>query len=168
MTCSPAAARRSSSACRAESTGACPPRTKPKLVLGMTDPPGRARRREPGRGAILGRDFFVTIAGRRAEIQGMKAFTVATLAIALAALLYPAPARALDPSRAVTQYTVQTWYAKDGLPQNSVNAAYQSADGYLWFATEEGLARFDGAQFVTYNHKSGALRHNYVVSLWPA
>jgi ligand-binding sensor domain-containing protein/signal transduction histidine kinase/CheY-like chemotaxis protein len=92
-----------------------------------------------------------------------------TLAVLLALLTVGPPAAlALDPTRAVTQYLMQTWYAKDGLPQNSVNAVYQTADGYLWFATEEGLARFDGAQFAVYNKKSGSLRHNYVVSLWPA
>ena len=92
-----------------------------------------------------------------------------TLAVLLALLTVSPPAAlALDPSRAVTQYPLQTWYAKDGLPQNSVNAVFQSPEGYLWFATEEGLARFDGAQFVTFNRKSGSLRHNYVVSLWPA
>jgi len=78
------------------------------------------------------------------------------------------PALALDPSRAMTQYCLQTWYAKDGLPQNSVAAIYQSPDGYLWFGTEEGLARFDGAQFTTFNRQNGSLRHNYVVSLSPS
>ena len=78
------------------------------------------------------------------------------------------PACALDPTRAITQYVLQTWYARDGLPQNSVHAIVQSPDGYLWFGTEEGLARFDGSQFLTFDHKSGSLRHNYVANLQPA
>ncbi|HEY3155567.1 MAG TPA: two-component regulator propeller domain-containing protein [Candidatus Eisenbacteria bacterium] len=88
--------------------------------------------------------------------------------IALVALLVPRVALALDPARAVTQYVVQTWFAKDGLPQNSVGAILQTPDGYLWFGTEEGLARFDGAQFTTFDRKSGSLRHNYITSLTPA
>jgi ligand-binding sensor domain-containing protein len=89
------------------------------------------------------------------------------LALLAALALAPATALALDPSRAVTQYVPQTWYAKDGLPQNSVHAIYQAPDGYLWFGTEEGLARYDGSQFITYDHKTGALRHNYIASLQP-
>src|SRR5678815_4587971 len=34
--------------------------------------------------------------------------------------------------------------------------------------TEEGLARYDGSQFITYDHKTGSLRHNYVATLQPA
>src|SRR5436190_7133902 len=97
----------------------------------------------------------------------MRPVRIGSIAL-LAWLALPHPALALDPARAVTQYSLQTWYAKDGLPQNSVNAIYQTPDGYLWFATEEGLARFDGVQFVVFNHKTGSLRHNYLVSLWPS
>ena len=86
----------------------------------------------------------------------------------IVALLLPRTAFALDPQRSVTQYMVQTWFAKDGLPQNSVNAILQTPEGYLWFGTEEGLARFDGVQFTSFDRKSNSLRHNYVVSLSPA
>src|SRR4029077_8209945 len=72
-----------------------------------------------------------------------------------------------DPSRAVTQYVTQVWFAKDGLPQNSVYAIAQTPDGYLWVGTEEGLARFDGVQFTTFDPKNGSLVHRYVVALAP-
>src|SRR5262249_3344815 len=36
---------------------------------------------------------------------------------------------------------------EEGLPQSSVNALAQTADGYLWVGTYDGLARFDGARF---------------------
>lgn len=74
-------------------------------------------------------------------------------------------ALALDPSRAVTQYDTKTWFAKDGLPQNSVNAIRQTPDGYLWFGTEEGLARFDGAQFTTFDRNTRSLVHRYVMAV---
>lgn len=43
------------------------------------------------------------------------------------------------------------WTTEDGLPQNSVEAIVQTGDGYLWFGTLFGLARFDGARFVVFD-----------------
>ena len=43
------------------------------------------------------------------------------------------------------------WRAQDGLPQDEVNAILQSHDGYIWLATQDGLARFDGDRFTTFN-----------------
>ena len=36
---------------------------------------------------------------------------------------------------------------RTALPQNSVHAILQTHDGFLWVATEGGLARFDGLNF---------------------
>ena len=44
----------------------------------------------------------------------------------------------------------QSWSTDDGLPQNSVHAILQTHDGFLWVATEGGLARFDGLNFRIY------------------
>jgi hypothetical protein len=44
-------------------------------------------------------------------------------------------------------YSVRIWQADDGLPQNSVHAIAQTADGYLWVGTHEGLTRFNGIRF---------------------
>ena len=41
----------------------------------------------------------------------------------------------------------QAWSTENGLPQNSVHAIFQSRDGYLWIATEGGVARFNGLEF---------------------
>src|SRR5450432_2827496 len=56
-----------------------------------------------------------------------------------------------DPSLATSQYRFDVWTADDGLPQNIVRGIRQSADGYLWLATLDGLARFDGVRFTTFN-----------------
>ena len=32
----------------------------------------------------------------------------------------------------------------DGLPENSVRAIVQDRSGFLWFATQNGVARYDG------------------------
>jgi signal transduction histidine kinase/ligand-binding sensor domain-containing protein len=44
-------------------------------------------------------------------------------------------------------YFARTWLADEGLPTSAVNDVVQDADGFLWLATPEGLARFDGVQF---------------------
>jgi len=76
------------------------------------------------------------------------------------------PARALDPTRAITQYRHQAWSTKDGLPQSSVEAILQTRDGYLWLGTQEGLVRFDGVRFSVFDKaNTKALRANRVVSL---
>lgn len=38
----------------------------------------------------------------------------------------------------------------DGLPQMSVFAVTQDKDGYMWFATRDGLSRYDGYRFKNY------------------
>lgn len=58
-----------------------------------------------------------------------------------------APARAIDPGKAITQYTLNIWQTEDGLPQDSLTAVAQSLDGALWLGTPSGLIRFDGAEF---------------------
>jgi diguanylate cyclase (GGDEF)-like protein len=61
----------------------------------------------------------------------------------------------VDPSRmAVTQYRIDAWQSEHGLPLNTVQAMYQSRDGYLWVGTGGGLARFDGIRFATFEASS--------------
>ncbi|HEX9000510.1 MAG TPA: two-component regulator propeller domain-containing protein [Blastocatellia bacterium] len=50
------------------------------------------------------------------------------------------------------QYKFDHWTVNDGLPQNAINAIIQTRDGYLWVATNDGLARFDGVRFTVFNH----------------
>lgn len=62
----------------------------------------------------------------------------------------------------------------EGLPSTEVYAVAQSADGYIWVGTDNGLARYDGKRFVAFSSKDG-LPDNTVVdftfpdsnSLWP-
>ena len=61
-------------------------------------------------------------------------------------------ASALNPRTSVNAYSRQKWTTENGLPQDSVHAIVQTADGYLWIGTEAGLARFDGYQFRFFNH----------------
>lgn len=50
----------------------------------------------------------------------------------------------------------QTWSTEDGLPQNSVHAILQTHDGFLWVATEGGVARFDGLNFKVFQQANEA------------
>ena len=50
-----------------------------------------------------------------------------------------------------TQYRMKTWTVEDGLPQNVIRGIAQTEDGYLWVATLNGLARFDGVRFTVFN-----------------
>src|ERR1043165_5073775 len=68
-------------------------------------------------------------------------------------LLIAADALALDSTRSITQY-VQTHYeTRDGMPHGFANSIAQTADGYLWTGSEEGLARFDGASFRIFDRR---------------
>ncbi len=41
----------------------------------------------------------------------------------------------------------RVWHVDDGLPAANVTGLAQTHDGFVWLATQSGLARFDGAQF---------------------
>jgi signal transduction histidine kinase/ligand-binding sensor domain-containing protein/CheY-like chemotaxis protein len=64
------------------------------------------------------------------------------------------PAAALDPDKAIAQYAHSAWGTEQGLPHATVPAILQTRDGYLWFGTELGLARFDGARFAVFDRKN--------------
>ncbi|MGI8642426.1 MAG: ligand-binding sensor domain-containing protein, partial [Pyrinomonadaceae bacterium] len=68
---------------------------------------------------------------------------------------------------AQAQYRFDHWTADDWLPQNSVYGIVQTQDGYLWLATVDGLARFDGARFTVFNKSnSPGIVNNRFISLF--
>ena len=84
----------------------------------------------------------------------------------MAVLLACAPVGlALDPSKRLTQYSRTQWTQQHGLPQDTIRAITQTSDGYLWLGTDEGLARFDGYDFVIYNKANGDLPSNSITAL---
>ncbi len=51
-------------------------------------------------------------------------------------------------------WSLTRWDSSDGLPVNSINAMVQDENGYLWLATMDGLARFDGLHFEVFNTRN--------------
>ncbi len=62
------------------------------------------------------------------------------------------PAYALNPDYALSQYVHTSWRSDARL--QAVRRLKQTPDGYLWVATREGLSRFDGVRFSTFNAAS--------------
>ncbi len=80
-----------------------------------------------------------------------------------------APAFALDPSKAYSQYVQSSWALENGLQQKTVMAVAQTSDGLLWLATEEGLVRFNGRTFVSFDERNApGLNDRFIRSLAPA
>ena len=74
--------------------------------------------------------------------------------VLLSVALWSSPAAALDPGREIHQYKHNNWSIEDGLPQSSVYSITQTKDGYIWFGTLSGLARFDGVKFSVFNKEN--------------
>lgn len=117
----------------------------------MTAPPRSTRRGLGGRWSLA------------AHRRWLWPLWAVTLAATLSA--WPAgPAQALDPAKQPSQYIHDRW--QDDLPQSHVQSLLQTADGYLWIATQEGLVRFDGHRFVVFDARNTAgLSSSYVRTL---
>ncbi|WP_300689265.1 HAMP domain-containing sensor histidine kinase [Chryseobacterium sp.] len=51
------------------------------------------------------------------------------------------------------QRHTSTWYNIDnGLPQSSAKAIVKDLYGFIWISTENGLVRYDGSSFITFNN----------------
>src|SRR5687768_6110905 len=86
-------------------------------------------------------------------------------AILLVALPMALSAQSARPS-AAGPFVHSSWTVADGLPVNHIQSVLQSRDGYIWIATLDGLARFDGLRFTVYNTaNSPELTNNRFTSL---
>lgn len=79
----------------------------------------------------------------------------------------------LSISQIFSQNNNETFYfsnlnLKDGLSQISVIKILQDSKGFMWFATRNGLNRYDGSEFIVYKHASAdslTLSDNNIISL---
>jgi histidine kinase/YXYXY domain-containing protein/two component regulator with propeller domain len=63
------------------------------------------------------------------------------------------------------EYSYTHYESKDGLAGSKVYCATQDKEGFLWFATETGVSRFDGTHFRNYNREDG-LPDNDIIQLF--
>ena len=84
-------------------------------------------------------------------------------------LLFAAPSvSALEPGKPFADYAADSWSVEQGLPQITVLSITQDARGYMWFGTQDGVARFDGVSFKEYlpTHWIESLANGPDGSLW--
>ncbi len=94
---------------------------------------------------LIGRIFAIVI------LLSATSHALVTHAQAQTLALAPAASpSAASLEKFLTQFKVDTWQTEQGLPQNAVQAIYQSKAGYLWVGTAGGLARFDGVRFAAF------------------
>lgn len=65
------------------------------------------------------------------------------------------------------RYSITHYTNENGLPQNSVKGIELDKDGFVWIATESGIARFDGQRFKVYDKDHyPAMQSNRISALW--
>ena len=62
---------------------------------------------------------------------------------------------------------LSTWTTDQGLPQNFVTSLAQTPDGFLWVGTLNGLLRFDGVNFRTFNNVGPPEIQDDITGLFP-
>ena len=54
-----------------------------------------------------------------------------------------------------SDYSFINFSSKNGLSSNTINAILKDRYGYMWFATDDGLNKFNGVNFTVYRHNPG-------------
>lgn len=82
----------------------------------------------------------------------MKLFLHRSHRISITVLLVTCAVRlwALNPDRPADSYSINSWFTENGLLTSKIRDSVQTRDGYLWLATAQGLARFDGKHFTSF------------------
>jgi len=62
-------------------------------------------------------------------------------------------------------YIYKNYNVSDGLSSSEVYHCLQDSKGYIWFATDNGVSRFDGYRFVNFDIQSGLIK-NTVLDLF--
>ncbi len=62
------------------------------------------------------------------------------------------------------EYEFSIFKIEDGLADNSINRITQDKDGFIWIATDNGLSRYDGSNFLNYTNfdKEHFIRRNQI------
>jgi diguanylate cyclase (GGDEF)-like protein/PAS domain S-box-containing protein len=93
------------------------------------------------------------------------------LALATALLWFAAAAGAQAPPQTWQAYQRDFYFQQidstEGLAQNSVSLVFQDRRGFMWFATQGGLFRYDGYKLIRYTHdpdRADSLPNDYLVT----
>lgn len=109
--------------------------------------------------------MFVLFPIRLKRQPGCRLHWVAVLLMVIVVADF-AVGQTVNPRQVLGRYQQLLWQDQDGLPENTIMAITQTRDGYLWLATVEGVARFDGVRFTVFdNNNTPAIRNNHVLSL---
>ncbi|HQQ96490.1 MAG TPA: two-component regulator propeller domain-containing protein [Cyclobacteriaceae bacterium] len=54
------------------------------------------------------------------------------------------------PVNGQSSFTYRNYTESNGLPSSEIYQVYQDRSGFIWFGTDNGVARFDGKEFLTY------------------
>uniref|UniRef100_UPI0040488428 ligand-binding sensor domain-containing protein n=1 Tax=Shewanella sp. TaxID=50422 RepID=UPI0040488428 len=57
------------------------------------------------------------------------------------------------------QYQIERLNVADGLPSTMITMIYQQKNGFMWFATDAGVSRYDGQEFVHFQFSPGTSTH---------
>ncbi|WP_338769812.1 two-component regulator propeller domain-containing protein [Bernardetia sp. ABR2-2B] len=69
----------------------------------------------------------------------------------------------LDSKKSLSQYIFRKWTTEEGLPSNAILDVIQDQKGYIWIATHDGLARFDGAKFTSYTVRNTPIIRSHAI-----
>jgi signal transduction histidine kinase/ligand-binding sensor domain-containing protein len=102
--------------------------------------------------------------------------TARSMLLCLSLLLAAGPSWGVDSARHISQYGHSVWRVQDGAFAGAPSATTQTADGYMWIGTENGVVRFDGVSFTPWKPDGSELPSSDILdvlgardgSLWVA
>ena len=113
--------------------------------------------------------------------NGKQNFQISVSILLAVLFFFPVKPRAqsFSADQFTVKYKVSHFDQTNGLPQNTVGGAIFDKYGFLWVATEDGLVRFDGSVFKTYqpgsltqpvssNRMRGFLKRQNSDTIWAA
>jgi signal transduction histidine kinase/ligand-binding sensor domain-containing protein len=75
---------------------------------------------------------------------------------------------AVDSGRHISQYGHTAWRVQDGVFAGAPSAMTQTADGYMWIGTENGVVRFDGVRFTPWKPDGNELPSSAILNIFGA
>ena len=85
----------------------------------------------------------------------MNHHTLRLLLLCVLLALFGSTSLALDPNQPLSRLHHSTWTSRNGL-DGAVDSLEQTADGFLWVGTTDGLYRYDGFMFERYKPEVGS------------